>query len=115
MLSLFILLLVCQLVGEVIVAASGVPLPGPVVGMALLFIGLLVQGEIPAALERMAGGLLSNLSLLFIPAGVGVMLHAELVGAEFLPIIISLVVSTLITIVVTGWVMQKLSQTGSGQ
>ena len=42
-------------------------------------------------------------------AGVGVMIHAELVGTEIIPIAVSLLLSTLLTIVVTGWVMQKLS------
>ena len=109
MVSFFALLLVCQLAGEVFVMATGVPLPGPVVGMVILFIGLSLRGEIPPRLERLGQGLLSNLSLLFVPAGVGVMIHAELVGAEIIPIAVSLLVSTLLAIVVTGWVMQKLS------
>ena len=109
MVSFFALLLVCQLAGEVFVVATGVPLPGPVVGMVILFVGLLLRGEIPMRLERLGQGLLSNLSLLFVPAGVGVMLHAELVGSEIIPIAVSLLLSTLLTIVVTGWIMQKLS------
>jgi len=109
MLRFFTLLLVCQLIGEAAVVLLQMPLPGPVVGMAILFTGLLVHGKIPTELEGMAGGLLANLSLLFVPAGVGIMLHADRVGAEFLPIAASLVVSTLITIVVTGWIMQKMT------
>jgi holin-like protein len=109
MVSFFALLLVCQLAGEVFVVATGVPLPGPVVGMVILFVGLLLRGEIPMRLERLGQGLLSNLSLLFVPAGVGVMIHAELVGSEIIPIAVSLLLSTLLTIVVTGWIMQKLS------
>jgi len=114
MVSFFALLLVCQLAGEVFVVATGVPLPGPVVGMVILFIGLSLRGEIPTRLERLGQGLLSNLSLLFVPAGVGVMIHAELVGAEIIPIAVSLLLSTLLTIVVTGWIMQKLTA-GSDQ
>ena len=110
MLTLFTLLLVCQLAGEILVIATGLPLPGPVIGMLLLFIGLLVRGGIPQGLEKMAGALLSNLSLLFVPAGVGVMLHADLLGREVLPIALSLVFSTLITLIVTGWVMQRLGR-----
>jgi len=108
MLGFFTLLLVCQLVGEVIVAATGIPVPGPVVGMAILFCGLLVRGSIPEGLAATAETLLSHLSLLFVPAGVGVMLHAELIGAELLPIATSLIVSTLLTIVVTALVMRLL-------
>lgn len=115
MLVFFIILLGCQLLGEVIVIAAGLPLPGPVVGMALLFAGLLVKGRIPAGLDRMADGLLSHLSLLFVPAGVGVMLHAQLIGAELLPIAASIVISTMITIVVTAWIMQLLGRRGAKQ
>ena len=53
MLNFFIVLLVCQLVGEILVVATGGPLPGPVIGMALLFCGLLVAGHIPTPLEKM--------------------------------------------------------------
>lgn len=113
MLGFFILLLVCQLTGEIIVLVSGIPLPGPVIGMAILFTGLLLWGHIPAPLEKMAGGLLSHLSLLFVPAGVGVMLHVELVGEQLIPIAVSLVASTLITIVVTAWIMHRLDRKGA--
>jgi holin-like protein len=78
----------------------------------LLFIGLLVRSGIPEGLEKMAGALLSNLSLLFVPAGVGVMLHTELLGREVLPIALPLVLSTLVTLIVTGWVMQRPGSRG---
>ena len=110
MLTFFTVILSCQLLGEIIVVASGLPLPGPVVGMALLFIGLLLKGGIPEGLDRMADGLLSHLSLLFVPAGVGVMLHAQLIGSELLPLAASIIISTMITIVVTAWIMQSLSR-----
>lgn len=112
MLGFFIVLLSCQLAGEVLVIATGVPLPGPVLGMALLFIGLLLKGGIPTGLDRMGDALLSHLSLLFVPAGVGVMLHAELIGSELLPIAGSVVLATMLTIVVTAWVMQLLGRRG---
>ena len=110
MLTFFTVILSCQLLGEILVVASGLPLPGPVVGMALLFIGLLFKGGIPEGLDRMADGLLSHLSLLFVPAGVGVMLHAQLIGSELLPLAASIIISTMITIVVTAWIMQALSR-----
>ncbi|MBE9556158.1 MAG: CidA/LrgA family protein [Proteobacteria bacterium] len=117
MLGAITLLLACQLVGEVITMATGLPLPGPVVGMALLFIGLLIrrriphggdQPEVPAELEQTATGLLSHLSLLFVPAGVGVMLYLPLIAEEWLPITVALVASTLLTIALTALVMSWL-------
>lgn len=116
MLGAITLLLACQLVGEVITMSMDLPLPGPVVGMALLFISLLIrrriknsdEPEIPVELKQTATGLLSHLSLLFVPAGVGVMLYLPLIAEEWLPIAVSLVASTLLTIVLTAFVMSRL-------
>lgn len=104
--------------GELIVIGLGLPLPGPVIGMAILFFGLVFYGKVPEALGSMTKGLLDQLSLLFVPAGVGVMTHLTLLGEEWLPITASLVISTLVTLGLTGIMMQKLvvkaDQTNSG-
>lgn len=109
MLESLTVLLICQLGGEVLVRLIGWPIPGPVLGMALLFAALVVRGNLPASLESAAGGLLRHLSLLFVPAGAGVMLHGALLAREWLPISVALVASTIITIVVTGLVMKLLT------
>ncbi len=108
MLFYLTLIFCCQLIGELFIAASGLPVPGPVVGMALLFIGLMVRGSIPEHLGALADTLLAHLSLLFVPAGVGVMLHARLIGSELVPISVALVVSTILTVAVTGLTMAWL-------
>lgn len=113
MLGSFSLILIYQLAGEVAVRLSGVPIPGPVVGMALLFVGLLIKGGIPDGLAKTADVLLANLSLLFVPAGVGVMLHTQLLGRELVPIAASIILGTLITIAVTAFVMSRLSRKGT--
>jgi holin-like protein len=76
--------------------------------MALLFSGLLVRGSIPDGLGAVADTLITHLSLLFVPAGVGVMLHARLIGTELIPISVALVVSTVLTIAITGAFMAWL-------
>ena len=108
-------LLVCQLVGEFVVRVAGIPLPGPVLGMALLFGFLAIRGSVPRSLDALADGLLAHLSLLFVPAGVGVMLHLPLVSREWLPIAASLVASTLVTIAVTALVMRALAPAPEGE
>lgn len=108
MLAAITLLLVFQLAGEALVLALGLPVPGPVVGMALLFGALLLRGSAPDWLRSTCQELLSHLSLLFVPAGVGVMLHFKRLGAEWLPIAVALVASTVITIGVTALVMKWL-------
>ena len=105
MLGYLTLILVCQLVGETFVVWTGLPVPGPVVGMVLLFTGLVVRGGLPDDLAKVSDTLLTHLFLLFVPAGVGVMLHAGLLGEEWLAISGALVVSTLLTIAVTATAM----------
>src|SRR3954454_14920306 len=73
-------LLVCQLIGETAVRAVYLPFPGPVVGMILLFVLMLARAPLPIALGNTADGLLQHLSLLFVPAGVGVVQHLELLS-----------------------------------
>lgn len=108
MLAAITVLLVYQLVGEIAVIAFGLPIPGPVVGMALLFVSLIVRGRVAEDLGSTANGLLRHLSLLFVPAGVGVMAHLDRLASEWLPITVSLLLSTLTTIAVTAIVMRAL-------
>lgn len=99
------ILLACQLAGEVIALTLQLPVPGPVVGMVILFCALMVYGRLPASLAALSGELLGNLSLLFVPAGVGVMLHAQRLADNWLAILLALLLSTAITLAVTGAVM----------
>ena len=101
-------LLACQLAGEGVVAWSGLPVPGPVLGMLLLLGGMMLRGGVPEGLGRVSDGLLAHLSLLFVPAGVGVMLHLATLRDEWLAVSVALVVSTVLTIAVTGLVMMLL-------
>jgi holin-like protein len=106
MLGALTIILCCQLAGEAIVVATGLPVPGPVLGMVFLFTGLVVRGGPSVELSQAGDALLRNLALLFVPAGVGVVLHLGLLGREGLAISVSLVVSTLLTIAVTALVMR---------
>lgn len=105
MLESLTVLLLFQLVGEIVVQASGAPIPGPVVGMTLLFIGLLLRGSVPEILRATSQTLLKYLALLFVPAGVGVMLYIERIVDEWLAILVALLLSTWLGIAVTAWVM----------
>ncbi|MGF1553171.1 MAG: CidA/LrgA family protein [Paracoccaceae bacterium] len=107
------LIFACQLVGELITAGLGLPLPGPVLGMAILFAGLCLRG-LPDALGRVADALIGHLSLLFVPAGVGVMVHAGLLGRDALPLARALVGSTLLTVAFVGLLAQWIGGRGDG-
>ena len=114
MLQALTAILLCQLAGEAISAATGLPLPGPVIGMVILFAVLAVRKGVPKDVGAVADTLLSNLSLLFVPAGVGIMQHAARLQNEALPVITALVVSTFVTVAVTALVMQRMGPARHG-
>ncbi|MDX2217425.1 MAG: CidA/LrgA family protein [Burkholderiales bacterium] len=89
------LLLVFQSLGEVAVRATGMAVPGPVVGMVLLFIFLVVRKQPPESLSQAADGLLSHLAIFYIPAAVGVMLYAKPLAEQGIAWIAAILVSTL--------------------
>jgi holin-like protein len=101
-------LLLCQLIGEAAVRLVDLPVPGPVLGLALLLATLALRRGVPASLESTAGGLLKHFSLLFVPAGVGVLQHLGRIEAEWLAIAAALLVSSVATIVVTAVVMRGM-------
>ena len=116
MLNAITTLLVFQLVGEVIAQGFGLPVPGPVVGMLLLFLVLVLRAPLAGRLQATAQDILRHLSLLFVPAGVGVMLHLRRITDEWLALGLALVVSTALTIAVTGWSVALLARrTGRAQ
>ena len=113
MIAALTLLLVFQLVGEVVARALALPIPGPVIGMALLFLTLLLRGGPGEDLRVTSGQLLQHLSLLFVPAGVGVMLHLQRLGDEALAIGVALVLSTLVGLasaaLTMAWLMKRVT------
>ena len=103
-------LLLCQLAGEAAVHVAALPIPGPVVGMVLLFGLLLVRAPLPGATGDTADGMLNHLSLLFVPAGVGVVQHLELIGGEGLRLLVIILLSTVIALAVTALVFTAVAR-----
>lgn len=103
-------LLLFQTIGEGIAFAWSLPVPGPVIGMVLLFLYLMISKSAVDTLAPVSLELLKHLSLLFIPAGVGIMVHAQRVAAEWLPIALALVASTVVSIAVTAAVVRALQK-----
>ena len=114
--GLFILL-ACQLAGEIIARGLGLPIPGPVIGIVLLLALLAIQGWRQGAafaetgpVAKSADGLLANLGLVFIPAGVGISQNYQLVFDNGLALVAALVVSTVLTLIVTVAVFRFVSR-----
>ena len=115
MLNYLTLIFACQLVGEFFVVWAGISIPGPVIGMVLLLFFLIWRGAVPDELATVGEGLLRHLSLLFVPAGVGVMLHFGLLEEDAPAVGVALVASTVLTITVTALVMQFLSRSNAAR
>jgi putative effector of murein hydrolase LrgA (UPF0299 family) len=98
MLNAILILLACQLAGEATTRSLGLPLPGPVLGLVLLLCGLAVFPGLPALMRPLASGLLAHLSLLFVPAGVGVIGHLDRLGGQGAVLLAALVISTALAI-----------------
>ena len=104
------LILLSQLVGEMFVRAVRLPMPGPVIGLVLLLLllfardrfALLARGPLRAeGVEHASRGMLANLSLLFIPAGVGVVQKLDLLAEHGVAIMIILAISVAVTLLAT--------------
>lgn len=114
MVPAFALLLVLQLAGELIVQTLSLPLPGPLVGMLLLFGVLVARGGVPDGLRQLGDLLLQNMMLLFIPAVAGVMLLFDRVASEWLPFFAACLGGAAITLAVTALTLQALLKRRGG-
>ena len=108
MLAAFAVLLLFQCLGEGIVFVFHLPLPGPVAGMLLLMVALIALPRLQALVEQAANTLLSHLSLLFVPAGVGIVVAAGSGSGHWIAILASLVVSTVLALAVTGLILRGM-------
>lgn len=114
MLAAFAILLIFQCIGEGVAFLTGVPIPGPVIGMLLLLATLLAWPRLQDVLEATASELLRHLSLLFVPAGVGVIVAASSGRGQWLAIIAAIVGSSILALAVTALVMQALGRKTKG-
>jgi len=99
-------LLLCQLAGETIVLAArsiypAIAFPGPVVGMALMFVLLVWRKGPDDGLDAASGAILRNLSLLFVPAAVGIVQYGPVLRDFGLTLAVALIASTVLTLLVT--------------
>jgi holin-like protein len=118
MLMALLVLIGCQLAGELLRSALALPVPGPVIGMFMLAAVLAFRSRatkttgngFSPTLERTAETLIGSMGLLFVPAGVGIISEAELLRQEWLPIVAALFGSTILGLLVTGLVMHWASR-----
>ena len=111
--GIFIILLY-QLIGELFQKFFGLSIPGPVIGLVLLLLTLLLiqkrERAVPIKedLYNSAEILLNYLPLLFIPVGVGVVMHLSLLEDNLTSVVLVIILGTLLTLALTGFVMEKI-------
>ncbi len=96
----------CLALGELVVYLTGVRLPSSIIGMLLLTLFLKLKWIKLEWVQGLCNFLVANLGFFFVPPGVALMLYFDIIQAHFWPILIASVVSTLLVLVVTGWVHQ---------
>jgi holin-like protein len=104
----FLLLVGFAWLGDVLKNTLQLPLPGAVIGMLALLIALMIYGSVPDVLARASQPLLSHMSLLFIPPGVGLFFLDQQIIQQWPAIVCALIISTAITLALVGILMQRL-------
>ena len=98
MIGPIVVLLVFQLLGEVVARGLALPVPGPVIGLVFLVVALALRPALEAYLKPLTETLLGHLSLLFVPAGVGIVGHLDTLRDSGVALIVVLIVSTALAI-----------------
>jgi len=113
--SIFFILLF-QLVGEMVQKYFALTIPGPVIGLVLLLTTLLLLGrnnssfkvKLEKGLTTTSEYLLSHLPLLFVPIGVGVVMHISFLEEQLLSVLLVIFVGTVLTVGFSAFVMEKI-------
>ena len=105
----------CLAVGEIIVSVTGFKLPSSIIGMLLLTLLLKLGWVKPAWVKGISEFFIKTLPFYFVPAGVAVMLYFDIITSSFLPIITSILASTVVVLAATGWTYQILRKRQSSK
>ncbi|HTW53134.1 MAG TPA: CidA/LrgA family protein [Stellaceae bacterium] len=110
MLRTYLVLLICQAAGDIIHQLAGLPLSGPLIGMVLLLVVLTIRGGASEEFRRSGQATLGYLSLFFVPPGVGIMEHLALIRAQWLTMLLAVIISTVLAMISGAIVMQSVNR-----
>ena len=102
----------CLALGELVVYLTGIKLPSSIIGMLLLTLFLQLGWIKLEWVQGLSNFLVANLGFFFVPSGVALMLYFDIIQAQFWPIVVATFVSTVLVLVVTGWVHQIVRKYG---
>lgn len=107
-------LLLFQLMGEAIARALLPALPGPVIGLVLMLAAAAASERLAEVVRPVARGILAHLSLLFVPAGVGVVAHLDVLREHGPALLTALVGSTVLAIAAGALAFRAAARLGGG-
>ena len=107
-----------QLLGEALKKFFEMRIPGPVIGLILLLAALVFLKKFKTTaiinlkndVENTSNYILSYLSLLFVPIGVGVVMHLSYLENNLFKVLFIVFVSTILTISLTAFLMEKINK-----
>ena len=106
MIKTLLLLILFNFVASDAAIHAGLPLPGPLVGLVCMAVYVWLNKPVLEEMQPHISKLLRHLSLFFVPAGVGVMVHTSLLFAQWPIILIAIIISTVLTLAVTAITFQ---------
>ena len=117
MLTAIFTILVLQLIGEVLQKYFDLAIPGPVIGLMLMLLTLMmtnskklnVLASLRTEIINTSEKLLRYLSLLFVPIGVGVVMHLQLLEMQLLRLLLVIVLGTMSTMIFTSLIFSRIS------
>jgi len=109
MLKGIITLLSFQFLGECIAKLFSLLVPGPVIGMVLLLLFLMIKKSSFVSLDNAVSIHLRYLPLLFIPAAMGIITQVDIISKEFWAILVSLVIGTIVALMFSAKLMDILT------
>ena len=104
----FVLLCGYFIAGKFIVFWTSFPLPAALIGLLLLFATFMLLGKVPASIQSASQALLAHMSILFVPSTLAILILHEQLADHVTVIVTALIVSTLLSLAVTGWLAQRL-------
>lgn len=108
----FFILMLCFYLGDILQKSLHLIAPGAVIGMAILLISLLTKVVKLSDVEVSANFIVANMMLTFIPGGVKLIAVKDELFSNIVPILVILIVATLVTMLVTGYVVEFLIKMG---
>ena len=117
MLRGFFVILLYQLIGEVIQKFFALVIPGPVIGLIFLLFTLIFLRRVKMKkilnvkkdVMSTATAITSYLSLLFVPIGVGVVMHISYLEKNLYQVLGVVVIGTMLTVGITAKLMEYLN------